>query len=67
MKKYSVIVVNIGEVYRGNNRSEADRTYREYVSLSKAIAGRASGEDVTLFGNLAPDILAEYHGRNEHF
>jgi len=67
MEKYIVIVGNIGEVYRGNNRGDADRTYREYVKQSKAIAGRASGEDVTLFGNLAPDILAEYHGRNEQF
>jgi len=67
MEKYSVIVSNIGEVYRGNNRGDANRTYREYVKQSKSIAGRVSGEDVALVGHLAPAILAEYHGRNEQF
>ena len=65
MEKYSVLVSNIGAVDTGGDRREAEQTYGDYVQQSTATAGRASGESVTLLGNVSPDILAEYHGTNE--
>lgn len=51
---YEVVVGNVGTVYSGRSVTKAKAEYADYVRLSKAgapdgSAGRASGEDVTLF------------------
>lgn len=51
MPEYQVVVGNVGTVYNGDDREEAERvfhTYRE-ASVSQEVASRASGEPVTLF------------------
>jgi len=58
VKKYQVVVGNIGHVLDSDNGREAMRTYREYIRQSKAEYGRASGEPVTLFAD--GEIRAEY-------
>jgi len=47
-KEFQVIVGNIGTVYHGTNRKEAERTFTEYQKLSHEAYGRGSKEDVTL-------------------
>ena len=63
MKRYSIIVGNIGHVHEGNNAMLAWATYKEYVSQSKATGLRASGEPVTFFDR--QEIKAEYFGTLE--
>jgi hypothetical protein len=46
---YEIIVGNIGSVYSGPSKREANRAFREYVDQSKSGYGRASGEEVTMF------------------
>ena len=58
--KYEVVVGNIGTVYSGNNMRIAERTYDDYVRISKRAHGRASGEFVILFNDGA--ITREYLG-----
>lgn len=58
MKKYQVVVGNIGHVLDTNNGREARREYRAWIAQSEAEHGRASGEPVTLFQD--GDIAAEY-------
>lgn len=48
LPRYEVIVGNIGSVYVGPDKVEAERKFAEYVSQSKSGAGRAAGEPVTL-------------------
>lgn len=43
MRRYEVIVGNIGTVYAGPNRTEALETYKTYVDTSTR-PGRAEGE-----------------------
>jgi hypothetical protein len=57
---YEVIVGNIGTVYSGASKAEAEKTYRTYVQQSKAGYGRASGEDVTLM--VDGEIAREHYG-----
>jgi carbamate kinase len=63
MRRYSVIVGNIGQVYEGNNAMQARAAYKTYIAQSKASGLRASGEPVTLFDT--NEIKAEYFGTLE--
>lgn len=60
MSKYELIVGNIGKVYDGDDRVEADRLFALYVDQSKSGVGRAGGEDVVLFED--DEIIREYTG-----
>lgn len=60
MKRYEVIVGNIGSVLQTNDYKEAKATYKEYVQQSKENYGRAAGEVVTLFDNKTDDVDCEY-------
>ena len=60
MKKYQVIVGNIGTVIDTDDKAEAYQTYHEYIGLSVSYGGRCSGESVALMTN--DDIEAEYLG-----
>lgn len=53
---YEVLVGNIGCVYSEESRGLALRVYRDYVDISKAGAGRAAGENVTLMINGEPEV-----------
>lgn len=62
---YEVVVGNVGTVYSGRSLKKALAKFRAYVEESKAgapdgSAGRASGEDVTLFRD--GDIFEEHVG-----
>ena len=62
---YEVVVGNVGTVYSGGSLKKALAKFRAYVEESKAgrpngAAGRASGEDVTLFRD--GDIFKEHVG-----
>ena len=59
-KTYEVIVGNIGRVYRGEDKNEAQTLYQHYLTQSEAQHGRAAGEDVSLFENGEP--IAEFTG-----
>ena len=61
MKKYQVIVGNIGTVYNGNNPVEANTVYGEYKHISISGIGRAGNEDVILFedGELKYEYIPE--------
>lgn len=64
MSTYSVVVSNVGTVATDiSNPVLARKEYGEWVSASKSLYGRASGESVTLFNN--GDIELEYFGTNE--
>ena len=56
--QYEVIVGNIGTVYNGTNGFTAIKEYNQYIGLSRANYGRASGESITLLKN--GDIYKEY-------
>lgn len=64
--KYEVICGNIGYVYEGDDKAEAEKTYNTYVEQSKDLPGcRAYGEDVCIMENDPngnSDIIAEHHG-----
>ena len=57
--KYQVLVGNIGTVASTDSKSEALKEFNHYVEASKASCGRASGEEVTLFGD--GEILSSYN------
>jgi len=59
-ERYEVTVGNIGMVYSGMNFDVADKTFDEYVELSKSNYGRAAGEQVALWENGEP--LFEHEG-----
>ena len=63
MKKYQVVVGNVGHVYDGNNKREAMRIYRNYIDKSKDGDLHAHGEPVTMFAHGV--ISAEYFGKLE--
>lgn len=49
MKRFQVIVGNIGKVYDGDNEVEAKKIYGQYKDeIKSGSAGRATGEEVTL-------------------
>jgi len=46
---YEVTVGNLGTVYRGENRFDANVAYNRYQGMSKRGEGRASGESVVIW------------------
>ncbi len=58
---YEVVVGNIGRVYRGSDRREANRSYAVYLDQFKQGYGRAAGESVTLFEDGEP--IREHEGK----
>ena len=70
---YEVIVGNVGRVYRGTSKREADKVYHDYIEISQKGLGRAGGEEVTLFvdGEFADSYVPmqdwyKYEGRPAH-
>lgn len=59
---YDVAVGNIGQVYSGDSLKLANEKFDHYVSASKKIGSRASGEDVTMFKD--GDLMRDYLGVN---
>ena len=57
---YSVVVSNVGQVFEGPSKAEANEAYEKYCRLSKATQGRYAGEDVTLWED--GQILKEHAG-----
>lgn len=55
---YEVIVGNVGTVYSGPNKADAETNYDHYVKQSMFGAGRAGNEPVTLMHN--GDIVSEF-------
>ena len=47
--RFQVIVGNIGTVYDGTSRTQADCDFETYVNFSRTGYGRAAGEPVYLF------------------
>lgn len=45
--RFEILISNIGTVYKGNNRMEAENEYRECCETVDMPYGRASGENVT--------------------
>jgi len=60
MAIYAVICGNIGRVHTGNNPTDANDMYDEYVRQSKAGSGRAANESVYLMKDGQP--IAEHQG-----
>ncbi len=60
MKKYEIVVSNIGTVYQGNSKKEAEKIYNEYIKLSKGNYGRACGENCYFMKNGEP--LKTFYG-----
>lgn len=58
--RYDVIVGNIGMVYSGISRKDAESKFNTYVVQSKEKYGRASGETVTLMRD--NEVIAETEG-----
>ena len=58
MKRYQVIVGNLGTVLETNSKVFAWRAYGEYIGISQSEGMRATGEDVTLMCD--DEIIAEY-------
>jgi hypothetical protein len=52
--QYEVIVGNIGSVYYGTDKAEAEACVAEYVDQSTSNYGRAAGEPVTLLEDGEP-------------
>lgn len=62
---YEVVVGNVGTVYDGENRDEAQAAFDAYVEQSKNTEGsRAYGEYVTMFEYCvnSADIVQEHAG-----
>lgn len=55
---YTVVVSNLGQVFKGLNRGKARLDFDHYVLDSKSAFGRAAGEEVTLFED--DEILKHY-------
>lgn len=55
---YTVVVSNLGQVFKGLNRGKARLDFDHYVLDSKSTFGRARGEEVTLFED--DEILKHY-------
>ena len=58
--EYEVIVGNVGSVYAGPDKREAELRYNTYVDRSKSDRGRCAGEPVTLMCD--GEISREYEG-----
>ena len=58
---YTVVVANIGIVYSGTNRKQAESHFCEYRDQSRRNYGRAAGESVTLLRN--GDPIWEFVGK----
>ena len=58
-KRWEVIVGNIGTVYSGSDEKQARKDYRDYVDISRAGAGSAGGEPVTLMRDGEPELEHE--------
>ena len=65
---YEVIVGNVGRVYEGTSKREADKVYHDYIEISRSGLGRAGGEEVTLFvdGEFADCYVPPYHDEDEY-
>jgi hypothetical protein len=63
---YEVIVGNVGRVYNGTSKREADKVYHDYIEISRSGHGRAGGEEVTLFvdGDFA-DCYSPVHDEDD--
>lgn len=48
VRKYQVVVGNIGTVYEGEDGDRAGELYSIYKNMSRNGVGRGAGEDVTL-------------------
>jgi hypothetical protein len=59
--RFEVIVGNIGTVYDGASRKDANTTFNVYVELSQRQTGRAAGENVTML--IDGDIVKEFDGK----
>jgi hypothetical protein len=59
----TIYIGNIGCVYSGTDRKQANSTFREYVDQSRCEYGRAAGESVTLMKDEMP--IKEYIGKLE--
>jgi len=57
---YQVNVGNIGDVYSGHSKTEAEKCFEEYKVLSCLSLGRASGESVVMFAD--NEIEKEFDG-----
>ena len=66
MKRYEVIVGNVGTVFTTDIERDARREFNEYVAISKRNIGRAGGEGVTLMDVFHQEIIKEYEGTNGH-
>lgn len=63
-QKYEVVVGNVGKVLSTNNKAEAIKCYKDYVSISQVNKySRAYGEDVYLFEK--GDLIKEHTGHIE--
>lgn len=60
--QWEVMVGNVGFAHRGMIENVARKEFNDWVAISKASLGKASGENVTLF---SPDgeIAKEYIGK----
>lgn len=58
---FEVTVGNIGTVYSGHFKENAERIFHEYVAISNLDYGRASGEDVILW--MDGEITKEHIGK----
>lgn len=56
-KEYEVVVGNIGTVYRGTDKEEAEKMLAEYKQLSSKGYGKVGGEEVTLLANDGSDVI----------
>ena len=65
---YEVVVGNVGRVYNGTSKREADKVYHDYIEMSRSGYGRAGGEEVTLFvdGELEDSYSPPYHDEDEY-
>lgn len=61
-KTYSVVVGNIGQVYRGGSKSAALKAFSTYVKQSKSGKGRAGGEGVDLYDESIGDVIKSHYG-----
>jgi hypothetical protein len=58
MKKYQVVVGNLGQVLDTGDREKATICYHDYLAISLSGQGRAGGEPVTMFED--GEIVREY-------
>lgn len=62
---FEVIVGNVGNVYQGPSREQAEACWRTYVEQSKSGVGRAGNESVILFAHGDPDPNFDYEPEGE--